>query len=293
MATENTTHKVTLTGPQETLLATLYGRSRDAARPNSVLHDKWAVETVEKIDYDFSKIGMNDTSCVGVSIRALVLDTWTTEFLAAHPSATVIHLACGLDSRNIRVPFGSGVRWIDLDLPDVVALRNELQLPVPDGDYTLKAGSATEPDEWLGDLPADRPAIVVLEGLTMYLEEDKGRHMFERLVSHFQAVGGQFAFDAYGTVAIRLQKRIKPVAMTGSQLSWGIDDPKLFASWFPGLKLLNEYLSVDMPGQDSLPLAGKIQLWVAAHLPYLRDAGRVLRYEFGPRDEAVTAPSTN
>jgi len=274
-----TPQKITLTGPQETLLATLYGRYKDAANPDPILGDKWAAQVVEKVDYDFAKTGMDVNACLSVAVRARLLDEWTSEFLAAHPSATVLHLACGLDSRCLRVPHGPGVRWIDIDLPDVVTLREKL-LPVPEGDYRLIAASATDTDKWLVDIPADRPTVTVLEGLTMYLHEEDGRRLFEAIVKRFATPGGQLLFDCYGKIAIRLQNFIKPVKNTGSVLHWGLDDPNLLVQWCPGLKIVDDIQSIKMPGIEKFPLSGRIQMWLVSYLPYLRDAGRMLRYQF-------------
>lgn len=178
--------KVTLTGPEETLLATLYGRAQDAASDNPVLADRWASEVIDKIDYDFSKTGMDATACTTVAIRAQALDNWTSNFLATHSSATVLHLGAGLDSRCFRIQHGAGVRWVDLDLPDAVALRRRL-VPSPEGDYTLLSTSVADHDQWLPNIPADRPTIVVLEGLTMYLHEEEGKRLLQSIVSRFAA----------------------------------------------------------------------------------------------------------
>lgn len=71
-------------------------------------------------------------------MRAKLLDDWTADFLAGHPSATVLHLACGLDTRAQRMAFGSGVRWVDVDLPAVAALRERLL----DAPAEVRAGRA-------------------------------------------------------------------------------------------------------------------------------------------------------
>ena len=271
--------KITLTGAQETLLATLYGRSEDAAGPQPILGDKWARQVVDNIDYDFAKLGMDAAACVGVAVRASLLDRWTSEFLSTHPSATVLHLACGLDTRGLRVQHGTGVRWIDVDLPDVVSLRRKL-IPNPEGDYTLMAASVTKIEEWIDKIPTDRPLIVVLEGLTMYLRPEEGRRLFETIVKRFSGAGGQLVFDAYGTIGIRLQSIVKPVKNTGSTLYWGIDDGKVLEEWCPGLKVVDEFRSCEMPGLQNLAFATRMQLWVMSWVPYLRDFGRMLRYQF-------------
>ena len=268
--------KIDLTGAPETMLATLYGRALDSRAPRSVLHDDAAARAVERIDYDFGRTGMTATTAAGVSLRARQLDDWTREFLAAHPEATVLHLACGLDTRAQRLGVPPGVRWIDLDHPDVVALRERL-LPTPEGDYRLVGGSVTD-DGWLESVPADRPTVAVFEGLTMYLEKEDGRRLIERITGRFPS--GQLLFDCYGTIGIRLQRLVPAVRNAGATLHWGIDDPRELEAWHEGLVLLDALRSVDMPGLELLPRAGRIQMGVLAHLPKLRDVGRILRYRF-------------
>lgn len=268
--------KVTLTGAPETLLATLYGRALDSRAPRSVLHDETAARAVERIDYDFRRTGMTATTAAGVALRGRQLDTWTREFLDAHPDATVLHLACGLDTRAQRLAPGPSVRWIDLDHPDVVALRERL-LPPPPGDYRLVGASVTD-DGWLDSVPADRPTVAVFEGLTMYLRKEDGRRLVERITGRFP--GGQLLFDSYGTIGIRMQKLVTAVRNSGATLHWGIDDPRELEAWHDGLVLLDALRSVDMPGLDLLPCSGRVQMRVLAQLPRLRDVGRILRYRF-------------
>jgi O-methyltransferase involved in polyketide biosynthesis len=268
--------KVALTGAPETMLATLYARALDSRAPRSVLHDEAAARAVERIDYDFRRTGITATTAAGVALRGRQLDAWTREFLDAHPEATVLHLACGLDTRAQRLGVPPGVRWIDLDHPDVVALRERL-LPPPAGDYRLVASSVTD-EGWLASVPADRPTVAVFEGLSMYLRKEDGRRLIERIAGRFPS--GQLLFDAYGTIAIRLQKLVPAVRNAGATLHWGVDDPRELETWHAGLVLLDALRSVDMPGIDLLPPVGRLQMRVLSLLPKLRDAGWMLRYQY-------------
>jgi O-methyltransferase involved in polyketide biosynthesis len=268
--------KVTLTGAPETMLATLYGRAIDSRASRSILHDDTAARAVERIDYDFRRTGMTATTAAGVALRGRRLDDWTREFLGAHREATVLHLACGLDTRAQRLAPGPSVRWVDIDHPEVVALRERL-LPPPPGDYRLVGASVTD-EGWLESVPADRPTVAVFEGLSMYLQKANGRRLIERITSRFPS--GQLLFDCYGTIAIRLQKLVPAVRNAGATLHWGVDDPHELETWHDGLKLLDALRVVDMAGLDLLPLAGRIQMRVLAHLPVLRNAGWILRYRF-------------
>jgi O-methyltransferase involved in polyketide biosynthesis len=62
--------KITFTGAQETMLATLYARARDSRSPRSILGDREAARVVDRIDYDFRKTGIRDATADGVALRA-------------------------------------------------------------------------------------------------------------------------------------------------------------------------------------------------------------------------------
>jgi O-methyltransferase involved in polyketide biosynthesis len=268
--------KVTLTGAPETMLATLYGRAMDSRSPRSILHDRTADEAVRHIEYDFGRTGMTATTAAGVALRARQLDRWTLEFLAAHPQATVLHLACGLDTRVQRLDPPASVRWVDVDHPDVIALRERL-LPAPGGDYRTAGASVTE-DGWLDEVPADRPAVAVFEGLSMYLRKEEGKRLVQRITARFPT--GQLLFDCYGTLGIRLQRFVPAVRNARATLHWGIDDPRELEGWHDGLVCLDALRSVDMPGVEELPRSGRASMWVLARLPGFRDVGRILRYSY-------------
>ncbi len=78
--------------------------------------------------------------------KETLLDSWAAEFLAAHPDGLVLHLACGLDSRPLRVARPASAAWIDVDYPDVIALRRRLY-DLPAGVTTIGT-SVTEPEWW-------------------------------------------------------------------------------------------------------------------------------------------------
>jgi O-methyltransferase involved in polyketide biosynthesis len=268
--------KITLIGAQETMLATLYGRALDSRSPHSILHDHEAGRAIQHIDYDFRKTRVTGTTAAGVALRAKQLDDWTAEFLADHPETTVLHLACGLDTRVHRLDPQSSVRWLDVDYPEVLELRERL-LPARAGDYRMIGTSVTD-EEWLDAVPDDRPAVAVFEGLSMYLRKEDGKRLIQRITGRLPS--GQLLFDCFGTVGIRLQKLVPAVRNAGASLHWGIDDPRELESWHDGLACLDALRSVDLPGLDKLPTSGRVGMWVIARIPGLRDIGRILRYRF-------------
>ena len=95
-----------------------------------------------RLDYDFSLADKDAAMHSGVIARTIVLDRLVGEYLAAHPGATVMNLACGLDTRCYRMQ--GYAHWYNLDLPETIAVREAL-LP-ESGSISQLAMSAM--DDW-------------------------------------------------------------------------------------------------------------------------------------------------
>lgn len=177
-----------------TLLGTLYLRAYESRSPHSILRDHYAAEALERIEYDEPALARRlrpKTNQFLVAMRGKQLDTWTTAFLDRHPDATVLQLGCGLDSRALRLKPPPTVRWYDLDLPDVIAVRRRL-FEESDG-HQMIAASVTDAG-WLNELPKDRPTLVIAEGLFPYLHTEDVRALLQRLTDHFAT--GELLFDS-------------------------------------------------------------------------------------------------
>lgn len=122
----------TLTGVSETALLTLRVRANEARRPDSIIDDPMAIHLMESIDHDFGKFGF--ASRQDIALRALAFDNNARRYLAAHPSGTVVALAEGLQTsfyRLERAGLGDQFRWLTVDLPPIVELRQRLLPPSP------------------------------------------------------------------------------------------------------------------------------------------------------------------
>ena len=112
--------KITLSGVPETMLQTLYARARESGTRGAI-RDKKAEEIVGRLDYDFSLAEKDGAMRSGVIARTIVLDRLVQGFLSENPGATVVNIACGLDTRCYRIK-GFG-HWYNLDLPETIAVR--------------------------------------------------------------------------------------------------------------------------------------------------------------------------
>ncbi|WP_328732568.1 class I SAM-dependent methyltransferase [Streptomyces caniferus] len=266
--------KVRLTGEKETLLATLYGRAVDCRSKNPILGDTLAADTVRRLDYDFRKMRLSAGDAAGVALRARQLDIWTARFLARHEEATVVHLGCGLDSRVQRLDPGPGVRWYDIDYPEVIALRRELY-PERAG-YTTVPSSVTDP-AWTARVPSDRPTMIVAEGLLMYLTEEDGTALLRRLMARVPS--GALAFDAFSGFAIRAQRLNRAVVKAGARLHWGTDAAGI-ARLSPKLEIVENLSALEIPGIEKLPTAYRLAARVSRKVPAVRDMARMYHCRF-------------
>ncbi|WP_440951026.1 class I SAM-dependent methyltransferase [Methanosphaerula subterraneus] len=270
--------KIQLKKENETYLHTLYGKALDSRTDNPILGDTFADEVVRHIDFDFERLKIPKGSSISVPMRAKHLDQWSREFLAANPDSIVLNLGCGLDSRVFRIDPPAGIRWYDVDLPDVIELRGRLY---PERHDSILIGSSVTEPGWLDGIPGDRPVLVVAEGLLQYLSEDDVTALFNRITEKFP--GGQFIFDVYSRQMNRLVMLLASSRKSGVSLLWGIDDPREFEERVPRLKLVTVVPFLTMPElveRMSPSRAGRMMHGVLGRIPFVQRMVRHFRYTF-------------
>lgn len=231
-----------LTGAAKTMLTTLYLKALDAGLDDPVLGDTFAQDAVSRLDFDWRDLKVTAAWAPIVTVRTALYDRWAREFLAAHREATVVHIGCGLDARVFRLDPGPGVRWFDCDFPDVIALREQIYPTRP--RYELIRTSATDPS-WLEAIPTDHPVLFLAEGISMYLREDEGIALLQRVVDRFDS--GEIQIDFYNWLAIGTQKMHMLNRRSGSRLYWAVNAPSDVLEAVPGLRSVDDTTLFDAP----------------------------------------------
>ncbi|HUH71517.1 MAG TPA: hypothetical protein VLZ05_23120 [Mycobacterium sp.] len=104
----------------------------------------------------------------------------------------------------------------------------------PFSDHSITCSPAQLLGPWLLDaIPANKPVLVVAEGLTPYLRAADGAAMLRRIIGHLP--GGEMIFDGWSRAGIWLLQRYPPVKASGAELDWSIDDPHELEKAVPGL----------------------------------------------------------
>ncbi len=262
--------RLALRGEQETLVIPLYARALDYRSRTSILQDARASEIVASIDYDFERLRTRGSGRLLV-VRARQFDEWAREYLRSQPSAVVLNLGCGLDSRVERVRPPSEALWADVDLPEVIELRRVF-FSERDG-YRMLAGSIIDA-AWLDGLPHDRPVLAVADGVLEYLPPDDVRELFRRLVTTFPR--GEIVFDVMSSKAIRMgNERLR--ARSGALLRWSVDDLRSVDAFHPKLKRTAD---LAVFGSRYLPQRYRLLFGIGYLVPSFRRTIRLVRCEF-------------
>ena len=285
--TEANTMSITLpafTPAQESLFLTLGGRALDSRLARPFLGDTMADKLITRIGYDLSKFPKLSTTKLDprtkvfdIAVRAKRLDEVVRRFVIGHPEAVVLDLGAGLDGRVSRVEPPSTVGWYDVDFAEVVALRRQL-LPQLAGAHNIGADLT---GDWLRDVPTDRPAVIVADGVVPFLTQHDFITLLNRLVTHFPS--GELAFNTYTTYAIWAVKHTRAVAaIAGGVVNPGFNDPRQPEGWVNGLKLVEEIFMTRAPEVVELPRSLRLTSRLAARsVAVSRIVGTVvLRYRF-------------
>ncbi|MBF6329309.1 class I SAM-dependent methyltransferase [Nocardia transvalensis] len=269
-----TTGKVELGGVQSTMLVTLYLRALDSREKEPILGDRAAAEAVDRIDYNFGKLKWTAGNRFLVAVRARQFDEWAGDFLRRHPDATVVQLGCGLDSRPLRLALPEGVRWFDVDFPDVIDLRRKLYEETD--RYRMLPSSVTDPD-WLTEIPAENPVLIIAEGVLMYLDEPDIRLLLQRITDRFPA--GELLFDGVSAGMTRFLQRIPSRLTSYPAYSTAIEDGRVVEQWNP--RLTHADTAAIVPQYPRIPHPAYRTLYrLLTRIPALRDWIRVFRFTF-------------
>ena len=155
-----------------------------------------------------------------MGMRSAVFDRWVEQQLEANPNGVVLHLGCGMDSRVHRVK-KHGAAWFDVDFPEVIQERRRY---FSDVDSYSMLDSDIRDLRWLSVVPKGGCGIVVMEGITMYLQPEVLKNVLQAVCSHFERV--HILMDSYSAFAAKATKYKNPINEVGVTQVYGMDDPR-------------------------------------------------------------------
>jgi O-methyltransferase involved in polyketide biosynthesis len=271
------TDATALTGVSETALLTLRVRANEARRPDSIIDDPVAIQLMDSLHFDFAKFGF--TSRQDMALRALAFDRAARRYLVDHPAATVVALAEGLQTSFYRLDaaqVGDQFRWLTVDLPPIVKLRQKLLPRSP--RITVCAQSALD-FSWMDQVDPVEGVFITAEGLLMYLQPEQSLGLIAECAQRFP--GGQLMFDlpprwfaswARKGMRTSLRYRVPPMPF-----SMSVAEAADLVNTLPGIRAVH-----DLPMERGRGAVFNSLLWTAQRIPMLDPLRGVLTLlEFG------------
>lgn len=239
----------TSSGLSETYLGPLYWRAVESQRPDAMIKDETAVALVKQMRLDFSRVKQIKMNELLLGLRIICtreMDRYARDFINRHPDAVVVHIGCGLDSRFERVAkHNQHVEWYDLDLPEVIKLRQKL-IDGKQEHYHLLACSVLEND-WLeiGDVHRQRPFLFLAETVFFYFTAAQVKSLVRTIRDHFP--GAELVFDGWRPFEIWLGNRYLSSSLYAGLMQWGVWNGKELEGWGDDIHLLDDWGFFDQP----------------------------------------------
>ncbi len=204
----------------KTLYIPLYGKA-SVSKKGIILSDSKAEEIWENEKFVFKGKAKSKWLTYFMAMRAKVFDDWVAKQLQAKTDAVVLHIGCGMDGRVLRVKNGASC-WYDVDFDEVILERGKYY--TESENYIMKAGNAAKPD-WVFELQDAPHAIVILEGISMYLTNEEVATLFQSLQAKYNDVN--IMMDVYTTFGAKASKYKNPINEVGVTTVYGIDEPEI------------------------------------------------------------------
>jgi methyltransferase (TIGR00027 family) len=285
-----------LSALSNTALLTLWARALDAASHDPILDDPAAVQLVERLRPHLASLPtpfyrqlvtdhLPQLLITNLTLRAQYFDQMARKFLLRFPRAVIVNLGAGLDTRFERLDatgerIVDSVRVIDIDLPPVIALKEQLLTPHP--RRQLLAASVLD-HRWMESLDRydGRRFLFLAEGLLMYLPTAEVRRLVLALANRFP--GSELIADLFhgrwlrppwrGWVTRKMQRQLH--FDRDAAFDFGLDSPDAMTQWSSNIRFLSVWSTLDAHERK----LGWLR-WLR-HIPLLRLAQYVVHYQLG------------
>jgi methyltransferase (TIGR00027 family) len=153
-----------------------YHRATESDRSNALFRDPYARRLAgDRGELLGRKLHENAWA---IAVRTYLFDNLLRRLLAREPIEMVVNLAAGLDARPYRLELPSSLRWVEVDLPEILDAKRKVlagekarcQLET----ITQHLGDQAQRRTLFARLNQHAECIAVIcEGLLVYLDEDK------------------------------------------------------------------------------------------------------------------------
>ncbi|KAF0975503.1 hypothetical protein FDP41_005497 [Naegleria fowleri] len=292
-----------LTPLEQTLFIPFVARGLESQHDDGVIFDRVALDILSKLPHEWqqrtSTDGMTRANIVG---RTLVFDRKVLDIVHRRRKSNkimmVVNLGCGLCSRYERLfdRVNDGVYWIDVDLKNVIELREKVIRTAPQNlHYRTMSGSILEKSTYrelveirkqLQDGQNEIPVLVIAEGLFLYFDHDQLVKIFEMIENALPLC--DVLFEMSGLVPyLMTPKSVKSVNKGGPFKSFVIDANTSVRSLHKKAKLISEHYQIEERQQLGGVNITRYPFVPPSWIPFaglLASSMRVLHIQFQPHE---------
>ncbi len=163
-------------GASDTARWVAYFRALESERPDALFHDSYAGRLAGDRGRAIAEQLPKGPLSWSLAVRTRVFDELIVDAINRSGVRAVLNLAAGLDARPYRLSLPAELRWIEVDLPDIIAWKNEVlgaERPACIVErVSLDLALRRERKDLFERVSAQgAPVLVVTEGLLAYLDE--------------------------------------------------------------------------------------------------------------------------
>lgn len=222
-----------LSGIRSLLLVSLLARHLESTSRRPLLSDRKATDLVERLGLEPKRYKHLQLARLATTIRTDLVDGLADAYLERFDDPTIVTFGAGLCTRCFRLT-APNTHWIDIDLPNVAALRRELLGTAPNREVITS--SVLDP-RW-GERLRHRRAestLFIAEGILMFLDPGDVRALLTRLAERYP--GAELIAEGIEADAGALH----PFAPEAGELRWTVGDFTEVAGWAKGITVLDQW----------------------------------------------------
>ena len=194
-------------------------RAEESERPGAVFHDPFAKKLAgEKGEQIADAVHFSRENSWSFVARTFLFD----QYIMLHVGQgfdMIVNLAAGLDARAYRLNLPSTLKWVDVDLPEMIDYKNEIlkneEAKCEHRDVKLDLADNEKRLQLFQQLNSEcKKALVVTEGLMIYLTAQQAGELSTDLASQPQF--HRWLFDLQSPALLEMAKEKMGTALTGS-----------------------------------------------------------------------------
>ncbi len=219
-----------LSAVSDTLYVPLLGRIYASKYHPDILYDEAPLQIYDKLDSRIREMpGQTEYSSLASAVRSKNMDHDVQGFLSRFPAGVIVNLGCGLETIFHRNDNGIAI-WYELDLPEVLELRNGY-FPETERDRYLPYSMFDY--EWMDAVreAAQTPVMVIASGLFLYFLEEQVVDLLRHLAGFPNA---EIVFDTLSPAGLKVARRyIKRMGKQEARVYFYVDNAGAFAAKLP------------------------------------------------------------